>query len=52
MTTWNNQEKAGFGWDYDEINLAYDDDTDPYSGNSVLYNAVGTLTVWSNQSKS
>lgn len=52
MTTWDNQEKSGFGWSYDESNLSYNEDIDPDGGNSVLYNAVGTLTTWSNQSKS
>lgn len=51
MTTWDNVEKSGTGWAYNEPNLVYDQVTDPDSGDAVSYNGIGTATVWTNLNK-
>lgn len=51
MATFDNVEKTGTGWKYNEENLMYDSDLDPDSGNSVLYNQIGSLTTFINQTK-
>lgn len=53
--TWDLIEKSGFsqgGWDYDEPNLAYNEDMDPDTGSSVAYNSLGTAGTWTNTNKS
>jgi hypothetical protein len=54
MANWDDQEKAGSleGYDYNEFNLAYNEDTDPDSGLSVLYNGMGYSSSIINQTKS
>lgn len=46
----NSYTKAGSGINYDS-HLAYDDVTDPISGNTVYYDTVGLPATWSNTSK-
>ncbi len=53
--TWDLLEKSGFAngaWDYDEPNMAYDQDIDLDTGSNVFYNALGTQNAWSNLNKS
>lgn len=50
--TWNSQIKGGYGWTYDQTGITYDGLTDPASGNTVLYDSLGTLPIWTNQPKS
>jgi len=54
MATWDNIEKSGSsaGWEYDETNLLYDSATDPDSGGNVYYNGIGTVTTFTNITKS
>ena len=43
--------KAGSGWAYDRADITYDGEFDP-QGRRVTYDGVGTLPVFSGQSKS
>ena len=43
--------KAGSGWAYDSADITYDGEFDPH-GRRVTYDGVGTLPVFSGQSKS
>jgi hypothetical protein len=53
-TSWGtlNQVKAGLGWLYNHLNLTYNEENDPVSGDAVLYNGIGYAVVWTNQNKS
>lgn len=51
MANWDNVEKSGADWNYNEINLSYNEVTDPDSGNDVFYNSVGTLATFINVEK-
>lgn len=54
--SWDLLEKSitgtGSGWDYNESELAYDQDVDTDTGSDVFYNGLGTQDTWSNISKS
>ena len=54
MSNWDNIEKSGGsdGWEYDEVNLTYDALVDPDSGSTVYYNGIGTVTTFTNITKS
>jgi len=43
--------KAGSDYNYDS-HLEYDETTDPISKNAVKYDTIGTLSSFTNQSKS
>ena len=43
--------KAGFGWTYDQADLTYDALVDPVTNLAVLYDSLGTLPVFTNQTK-
>lgn len=52
-TTWDDIELTGTGtggWEYNEPNLTYNQDVDPDSGESVLYNGIGFTTSWASPS--
>jgi len=52
--TWDLLEKSGFtggAWDYDEPNMAYNQDIDIDTSSSVTYNSLGTSGTWSNLTK-
>jgi hypothetical protein len=52
---WDLIEKSGVsggGWEYNDGNLAYNEDQDPDSLSDVTYNNVGTQGTWSNTNKS
>lgn len=54
-TTWDNLEKAttfSGGWDFNEVNLAFNQVNDPDTGNLVYFNGIGLLTTWTNIPKS
>ena len=51
MANWDNQEKGGTGWNYNETNLEYNQAIDPDSGDEVFYNSVGLLPVFTNVTK-
>jgi hypothetical protein len=51
MVSFDSQEKAGSGWDYNDMNLTYNAVFDPDSGNEVFYNGIGRVTTFTNQSK-
>ena len=53
---WDLQEKSGDpvggGWDYDENNLTYNENIDPESTLSVLYDSLGVGAYsWTNLTK-
>lgn len=55
MTTWDTIEKSGTGaggWFFNENNLAFNQETDPDSGNPVYFNGFGLSANWTNQPKS
>lgn len=54
MATWDNQEKSGNtqGWEYDESNLLYDSSNDPDSNSTIYYNGIGTVSSFTNITKS
>ena len=47
-----NQVKAGLGWLYNQVGITYNSEIDSISGNEVLYNGLGTATVWTTQNES
>lgn len=51
MANWDNQEKGGTGWIYNEANLTYNENIDPDSGGEVFYNSVGVAPTFTNISK-
>ena len=44
--------KAGAGWLYDQVGITYDGVTDTISGHTVYYDTEGTLSVFTNLTKS
>ena len=53
-TSWDNVEKSGGtqGWEYDEVNLSYDQANDPESNSTVYYDSIGLELSITNQTKS
>lgn len=54
-TTWENLEKSTTfegGWDFNEIDITFNQTTDPDTGNIVYFNGLGLLSVWTNITKS
>lgn len=55
-TTWETYELPGLnpgaGWEYDDEDLAYDDDIDDETGHTLYYDSEGTDQVWTTQNKS
>lgn len=51
MATFNNREKSGKGWYYDEPTIKYDSLIDPVSGAALSYNSVGEPTTFTNTIK-
>jgi len=52
-STWDNVEKSGAiggGWNYNEVELTYEQITDLETGNTVYYEALGLAQNWINQS--
>lgn len=49
--TWENLQKAGSGWTYNEFNLTYNQENDPLTGSTVYYNSIGELNTFSASSK-
>ena len=50
--TLNPRIKAGQAWKYDDSDITYDALTEPKSGLSVKYNALGTEPVFTGRTKS
>jgi hypothetical protein len=51
MATWDNQEKSGQAWIYNETNMEYDSEFDPDGGLPVNYNSVGSSSAFTNEIK-
>ena len=51
-TTLNPRLKAGSAWKYNDTDIKYDSVTEPNSGLSVKYNALGTAPVFTERAKS
>jgi hypothetical protein len=52
---WDLLEKSGFtsgAWEYNEPNMAYNQDRDLDTLASVTYNSMGTENSWTNTNKS
>lgn len=53
-TTWDYDEKIGTfegGWFYNEVNLTYNQVSDPDGGGLVCYNGVGVTVSWTYDTK-
>lgn len=54
--SWENQEKpgtaTGYGWDYNETGIAYNQDIDTDTSLDIYYNGLGLSSTWSKQTKS
>jgi len=53
MATWDNVEKSGSttAWEYNEVNMTYNQLLDPDSNLPVLYNGIGVSTSITNVPK-
>jgi hypothetical protein len=51
MSIWDNQEKSGQAWLYNETNMEYDSEFDPDGGLPVYYNGVGSSSTFTNEIK-
>ena len=53
MSSWDNLEKSGSGqgWEYDEVNLSYDAETDPDGNSIVYYETIGSSVSITNAVK-
>ena len=52
-TTWDNLEKpTDFegGYDFNEVGISFNQILDPETLNTVFFNGLGLVSVWSNQS--
>jgi hypothetical protein len=44
-------ERSGTGWDYNELNMTYNQVLDATTNSPVLYNGVGYVATWNNVNK-
>jgi len=53
-TTWDNLEKSGGitgGWSFNETNMSFNQSLDIDTGNTVFFNGLGLLAIWTNLTK-
>ena len=51
---WENLEKSGGitgGWDFNENNMSFNQVFDTDTNNTVFFNGLGLLAIWTNQIK-
>jgi hypothetical protein len=53
-TTWDNIEKSGGitgGWSFNEVSISFNQVLDVDTFNTVFFNGLGLLAVWTNLNK-
>jgi hypothetical protein len=51
MTTWTNEQKTGWAWQYNQPDMEYNQEFFGYIPKQVFYNSIGEPTDWENQQK-